>query len=80
MSQDTNSSSEQATQEGEQQQEQQQEQQEWKSKGNRALVINIIFFIILFGSIFLIPVTGFEVAIGVIAIAFVASILYIYLV
>jgi len=56
-----------------------QETRKWKSKSNRALFINIVFFIILFGSIFLIPLTGFGITVAVILVAFLASILYIYL-
>jgi len=53
---------------------------DWKGKGNRALIINIIFFLILFGSIFLIPVTGLTVTIIIVLVAFAASMLYIYFV
>ena len=55
------------------------ETKDWKSKGNRALIINIIFFLILFASIFLINLSGFAITVAVIMIAFIASILYIYL-
>ncbi len=54
------------------------EQKDWKSKGNRALIINIIFFILLIGCIFLIPVTSFEVTVVVMFVVFIACILYIY--
>lgn len=47
--------------------------------GKRVWVINIIFFAILFGSMFLVPFSGIYVAGAVILVAFIASMLYIYL-
>lgn len=52
---------------------------ELKAKGRRALIINVIFFLILFGAMFLVPLSGIWVAAAVIVIAFIASMLYIYL-
>jgi len=55
------------------------EEKDWKSKGHRALIINIIFFIVLLGCIFLIPLTGLLTTGIIIAVVFIASVLYIYL-
>jgi Flp pilus assembly protein TadB len=58
---------------------QEQQQQKLKKMGKRALWINIIFFAVLFGGMFLVPVSGIYVAALVIVLAFVVSMLYIYL-
>ncbi len=54
------------------------EHKDWKGKGHRALIINIIFFIVLLGCIFLIPLTGLATTAIIIIVAFIASVLYIY--
>lgn len=59
--------------------EQPEEKQKLKKKGRRALVINVVFFVILFAGMLLVPFSGFHVAAIVIAVAFVASLLYIYM-
>ncbi len=50
----------------------------WKKKGNRALLVNIIFFFVLLGSIFLIALASFEITLAVILVVFVICIVYIY--
>ncbi len=55
------------------------DQQKLKKMGKRALLINIIFFVVLFGGMFLMPISGIYVAAAVIVVAFIASMLYIYL-
>lgn len=55
------------------------EKQKLKKMGKRALLTNIIFFVVLFGGMFLVPFSGIYVAAAVIALAFVVSMLYIYL-
>lgn len=55
------------------------EQRKLKKMSKRVWVINIIFFAILFGGMFLVPLSGIYVAAAVICVAFVASMLYIYL-
>ena len=56
----------------------QRERQKLKKMGRRALIINIVFFLILFGGMFLVPYNALVAAV-VIVVAFVASMLYIYL-
>lgn len=48
-------------------------------KGRRILIINIVFFIILFGGMFLVPLSGPVLIIAVVLVAFAASILYTFL-
>ncbi len=50
----------------------------WKKKGARALLVNIIFFLVLLGSIFLIALASFEITLAVILVVFIACIVYIY--
>ncbi len=52
--------------------------QELKTRGKRALILNIIFFLVLFLGIFMVAYTSLAVTAVVISIAFVASLLYIY--
>ncbi len=52
--------------------------EELKKEGKKALILNIIFFIVLFAGMFLVPLASLKVSIIVISIAFVASLLYIY--
>lgn len=47
--------------------------------GNKALIMNIVFFVILFVGILLVPVLGFGFSAVAIAVSFVLSMLYIYL-
>ncbi len=56
----------------------QEEKQNLKKMSKRVWLINIIFFAILFGGMFLVPISGIYVAAAVILVAFVASMLYIY--
>ncbi len=49
-----------------------------KAKGHRALILNIIFFIVLFAGIFLVTITGLTVTAIIISLVFVASLLYIH--
>ena len=60
-------------------QEQQPEKQKLKKAGSRALIANIVFFIVLFGGMFLVPLSGIYVAAAVIIVAFIIAMLYIYL-
>lgn len=55
------------------------EKKNLKTKGNKALIINIAFFVILFGGMILVPLSGFLTAAVVIILAFIASLFYIYL-
>ena len=48
-------------------------------EGAKALWINIAFFVVLFIGILLVPVIGFSFSAIAIALAFVGSLLYIYL-
>ncbi|MBS3897515.1 MAG: hypothetical protein KGZ54_06720 [Dethiobacter sp.] len=48
-------------------------------EGTKALWINIAFFVVLFVGILLVPILGFGFSAIAIALAFVASLLYIYL-
>ena len=48
-------------------------------EGTKALWINIAFFVILFIGILLVPVLGFGFSAIAIALAFIGSLLYIYL-
>lgn len=50
----------------------------YKHKGKKAMFLNIIFFVILFLGIFLVPVAGFATTLIIISLAFVLSILSIY--
>ncbi len=57
----------------------QEEHKTWKLKGKKALIVNIIFFVVLFIGVILVPVSGFTTAAIFIVVVFIASILYIYL-
>lgn len=48
-------------------------------EGNKALVINILFFIVLFAGMLAVPFIGLTYSAIAIGIAFVLSMLYIYL-
>ncbi|MDW7650092.1 MAG: hypothetical protein SCK29_05105 [Bacillota bacterium] len=48
-------------------------------EGNKALIMNIIFFVVLFAGILLVPVMGFMFSAVAIAASFIVSMLYIYL-
>lgn len=50
-----------------------------QNEGNKALIMNIVFFVILFAGILLVPVLGFGFSAAAIGISFVVSMLYIYL-
>lgn len=58
--------------------EEQSEKHRLKQSGKRLLIINIIFFLVLLGGLFLVPFSGLIVAAVVIGAAFVVSIIYIY--
>lgn len=47
--------------------------------GNKALILNIIFFVVLFAGILVVPVVGLAYSALTISVSFVASMLYIYL-
>lgn len=49
-----------------------------KEKGNKALVLNIIFFLVLFAGIFLVTFTGLVPTVIIISLIFIVSLLYIY--
>lgn len=53
--------------------------QKLSQSGKRILIINIIFFVILFAGLFLVPFSGLAITIIVVVAGFVASILYTYL-
>ncbi len=55
-----------------------QNKEEWKAKGNRAMIINIIFFAVLFMGIILVPLYGLLTASIIVLILFVPAIIYIY--
>ncbi|EEG76016.1 hypothetical protein [Dethiobacter alkaliphilus] len=50
-----------------------------QSDGAKALIMNIVFFVILFAGILLVPVIGFGISAIAIGISFIFSMLYIYL-
>ncbi len=52
--------------------------QELKARGNKALILNIVFFVVLFLGIFMVTFTGLAVTAIVISVVFIASLLYIY--
>ena len=54
------------------------EEKRLKEKGNKALIANIIFFVVLFLVILLTPRLGVVPASVLILLAFIASLLYIY--
>jgi hypothetical protein len=54
------------------------QKEELKAKGNRVLILNIIFFLVLFAGIFLVAYAGFLTAAIIIILAFIVSLLYIY--
>ncbi|MDO9534286.1 MAG: hypothetical protein Q7J85_02915 [Bacillota bacterium] len=54
------------------------QKEEMKAKGNRVLILNIIFFLVLFAGIFLVFYTGFLTTAIIIILAFIVSLIYIY--
>jgi hypothetical protein len=58
---------------------QNQELQHLHHEGAKALILNIVFFVVLFAGILLVPVIGFGFSAIAIAATFVVSMLYIYL-
>lgn len=48
-------------------------------EGNKALIMNIIFFVVLFVGILLVPMVGIGFAALAISLSFILSMLYIYL-
>lgn len=48
-------------------------------EGNKALILNIVFFVILFVGIILVPLVGLGFSAVTVGIAFILSMLYIYL-
>lgn len=56
-----------------------QTKKEMKAKGSKALLINIIFFFILFLGIIMYVYTNLTATVIVISVIFIASLLYIYL-
>ena len=48
-------------------------------EGSKALILNIVFFVVLFVGIILVPLVGLGFSAVAVGIAFVLSILYIYL-
>ncbi|RJX29604.1 MAG: hypothetical protein C4554_00265 [Dethiobacter sp.] len=54
------------------------QKKELKARGNKALILNIIFFLVLFAGMFLVVYTGLVTTVIVIFIAFIISLLYIY--
>ncbi len=55
------------------------QKEELKAKGNKALLMNVIFFLVLFVGILLATTTGLVPTVIIITLVFVASLLYIYL-
>jgi hypothetical protein len=58
---------------------QKQDIQHLHHEGTKALILNIVFFVVLFAGILLVPVIGFGLSAISIAVTFVVSMLYIYL-
>lgn len=58
---------------------QSQELEHLHQEGTKALIMNIVFFVVLFAGILLVPVVGFGISAIAIALTFVVSMLYIYL-
>lgn len=54
------------------------QKKELKDRGNRALILNIIFFIILFAGMFLVVFTGLTTTAIIILAFFIISLVYIY--
>ncbi len=52
--------------------------QELKARGHKALILNIIFFVVLFLGIFMVAYTSLAITAVVITIIFAACLLYIY--
>jgi uncharacterized membrane protein (DUF485 family) len=50
-----------------------------KKRNKRIWIFTLIFFAFLFGSVIVIPLSGFHTTAAIIVIAFGASILYVYL-
>ncbi|HAP32014.1 MAG TPA: hypothetical protein DCQ14_03030 [Firmicutes bacterium] len=57
---------------------QEQTKKEMKAKGSKALLINVIFFFVLFLGIILYAYTSLTTTVIVISVIFIASLLYIY--
>ena len=55
-----------------------QNKKEWRTKGNKALIINIIFFVILFIGILLVPAIGWVAPAIIITLVFAGFLWYIY--
>ncbi len=55
------------------------QKEELKAKGNKALLMNIIFFVVLFIGILIFTTTGLVPTVIIISLVFAASLLYIYL-
>lgn len=56
-----------------------QEFEHLQSAGTKALILNIVFFVVLFAGILLVPVIGFAYSALAIAATFLFTMLYIYL-
>lgn len=56
-----------------------QDYEQLQNDGTKALIMNIVFFIVLFAGILLVPVIGFGFSAIAIGVTFIASMLYIYL-
>lgn len=56
-----------------------QEFEQVQQNGNKALILNIVFFVILFAGILIVPVLGFKFSAIAISASFILSMLYIYL-
>ncbi len=52
---------------------------ELKRKGKKALKLNVVFFLMLFIGVLLVPMAGLQTAVIVISVACVLCLLYIYL-
>ncbi len=55
-----------------------QDLEQQQQDGNKALILNIIFFAVLLAGIVIVPVLGIGFSAVAISLAFVASLLYIY--
>ena len=55
------------------------EAEQLQQEGSKALIINIVFFVILLAGVLIMPLLGFKFAAIAIALAFVLSMVYIYM-
>jgi hypothetical protein len=55
------------------------ETEQLQQEGSKALIINIVFFVILLAGVLIMPLLGFKFAAIAIALAFVLSMVYIYM-